>query len=147
MAFTYAGTPAASSREWVRWRVGDTDSTDPLQTDTEVDAAVSVYGSKFKAAAAGAKAIAAKYARKADMTMDQLSIKHSQKSEQYLALAAEIEASIGLDAGRVGSIAISRTDRETERDDTDRPEPAFTSGMFSEVVPLLNLDPSSSGST
>ncbi|MFA6044761.1 MAG: hypothetical protein WC718_07240 [Phycisphaerales bacterium] len=139
MAFTYTD-PGTSNRDWVRWRVGDTDSTDPLQTDAEVAAALATYGSKFKAAAAVARAIAAKFSRKADTTMDQFSVSHSQKAKAYLALADEIEAGVGLDAGRVGSIQITNADRDTERDDTERPSPAFASGMFSEVIPLMDMD-------
>lgn len=146
MSWTYTD-PGTSNRDWVRWRVGDTDTTDQLQTDAEIAAALATYGSKFKAAAAVARAIAAKYSRKADTTMDQLSISHSQKAKAYLALAGEIEAGVALDAGRVGSIQITQTDRETEREDTERPQPAFASGMFSEIIPLLGIDVGSSGST
>lgn len=147
MTWTYGGNPATSNRDWVRWRVGDTDTTDQLQTDEEITAALTVYGSKYKAAASVARAIAAKFSRKADTDMGQLSIRHSQKAKAYLELAAEIDASVGLDAGRVGSIAISRADRATEREDTDRPEPAFATGMFSEVIPMLDIDAYSTGST
>jgi len=143
MAFTYTD-PGTSSRDWIRWRVGDTDSTDPLQTDAEIAAALATYGSKFKAASAVARAIAAKFSRKADIGMDQLSISHSQKAKAYLALAGEIEAGVAQDAGCVGAIGISVADRDTERDDEDRPGPAFSSGMFSEVIPMMDMD---SGST
>ena len=146
MTWTYTD-PGTSNRDWIRWRVGDTDTTDQLQSDEEIAAALSTYGSKFKAAAAVARAIAAKYSRKADMTMDQLSVKHSQKAAAYLKLAAEIEAGVALDAGRVGSIQITNTDRQTEREDTERPQPAFASGMFSEVIPLMGIDVGSTGST
>jgi hypothetical protein len=132
--------PADNNRDWVRCRVGDTDSADPLQTDGEIAGALSTYGSKFKAAAAVARAIAAKFSRKADTKMDQLSISHSQKAEAYLALANEIEAGVALDAGCVGSIQITNAARDTERDDDERPGPAFASGMFSEVIPLMSMD-------
>jgi len=137
MTWTYTD-PGTSSRDWIRWRVGDTDTSDQLQTDEEIAAALGTYGSKFKAAAAVARAIAAKFSRKADMGMDQFSVRHSQKAAAYLALASDIEAGVALDAGRVASIAISETDRQTEMDDDDRPMPAFTSGMFSDVIPCMD---------
>jgi len=147
MTWTYTD-PGTSTRDWIRWRVGDTDTSDQLQTDEEIAAAVATYGSKFKAAAAVARAIAAKFSRKADMGMDQFSVRHSQKAQAYLKLAADIEAGVALDAGRVGSIAISVADRATEMDNDDRPEPAFTSGMFSEVIPMMDMDSySATGST
>jgi len=130
MTWTYGAAPATSNRDWVRLRVGDTDTTDQLLADSEVDGLLSVYTSKFKAAAACAKAIAARFSRKADTTMGQLSVSHSQKAAAYLVLAAEIEAGIGLDAGRVTSIAISVAARDTEEDDEDRPAPAFTMDTF-----------------
>jgi len=146
MTWTYTD-PGTSDRDWIRWRVGDTDTTDQLQSDEEIAAALATYGSKFKAAAAVARAIAAKYSRKADLTMDQLSVKHSQKAAAYLKLATEIEAGVALDAGRVSSIQITNTDWQAEREDDERPQPAFASGMFSEVIPLMGIDVGSTGST
>lgn len=141
MTWSYASTaPSATDKDWIRWRTGLTDSTDQLQTDEEISAALATYGSKFKAASATARAVAAKFSRRADTTMGQLRVMHSQKAEHYNALADAIEAGVALDAGRVASIAISRSDRETETDNTDRPDPSFTHRMFTDVERTLQID-------
>ena len=82
MSWSYAN-PSVSTRDWVRWMVGDTDSTDELLQDEEIDAAVSDEGNKYRAAATCARAIASKFSRQADKKVGPLSISASQKAERY----------------------------------------------------------------
>lgn len=131
MSWTYGGDPSANNRDFVRFEVGDTDTTDQLVTDEEIAGAVSLYGNKWKAAAAVAQAIAGKFARRVDSTMGKLKLAYSQRVKHYLELAKKLEAEAkkhGRAAPWAG--AVSKDEKQTEEDDTDRAEPAFAVRQF-----------------
>jgi hypothetical protein len=134
MANTYTGKPATSTRDFVRWRTGDTDASDWLQTDSEIDAALSIHGDKFQAAAAVADAIAAKFARRVDSTMGKLKLTLSQKVKQYRELAGAIrtEATISV-AAAPWMAAHSVSAKDGYEEDTDRVVPAFAVDMHDTV--------------
>ena len=131
MTWTYdVTTLSTDTTAQVRFLVGDTDSSDQLITDEEVDYAITEEGSTRSAAAMVADALAAEFARKADKQVGQLRIDLSQKAEAYAALAIRLRArSASLALPTMGGISISR--KETVEADTDRVEPAFFTGMMS----------------
>ena len=62
--------------------------------------------------------------------MGKLSIKHSQRAEQYANLADEIEnEGDSATSAAPWSASISRTRKQGYRDDSDRTLPAFARGM------------------
>ena len=77
----------------VRWLVGDTDLTDQLVLDEEVQAALDRYGSPERAAANIARAIGAKFARLFDKAAGDVRKSMSQKAENFRKLADELESS------------------------------------------------------
>ena len=117
-----------TARDWVRWRIGDTDSTDPLLTDEEIDAAVALEGNRYLAAALSAESIAAKFAREADKRVGPLAISASQKAQTYTKLAKRLRTEI---ATRVAPYAggISQDDIRTVESDTDRVPADFAVGF------------------
>lgn len=129
MAFTYSSDPAASDRDYVRFRVGDTDSTDQQLADAEVDAMLAEKGNKLTAAAFCARAIAAKYARLVTQAVGDLRMDYSDLAKQYNELAQQLssEASIAVATPYAGGISIA--DKESAEDDSDRVAPAFAVGM------------------
>lgn len=143
MTFTYNSSLISSSGlAFVRWRIQDTSTSDQLLQDDEITGAISVYGDKWAAAVASAKAIAFKYARRADMTMGKLSIKHSQKAKAFADLAAEIEEEAGLLVAAspwMGAESIGT--KQTYEEDTDRVLPFFTRDTF-DTPSLLPVSPS-----
>jgi len=131
MTWTYNSTLIASnSKDWIRWRVGDTSSGDQLQQNEEITAAVSEYGDKVLAAAGVADAISAAYARRVDSKMGKLDLKWSQMSERYAALADDLRIESGSAGIAPWSGAISIDAKQAEQEDTDRVKPSFARGMF-----------------
>lgn len=96
MTWTYGGDPSANTRDEVRFLIGDTDTTDQQVTDEEIAYLLTIYPAQtgypnFRAAAAAASSLAAKYAKSARKSVGALSIDHGQKHQQYLALATDLE--------------------------------------------------------
>lgn len=110
MAWTYSGDPSQSDLDMVRWLVGDTDKTDQLALDEEIDAALDRYGSPDRAAAHIARGIAAKFARLFDKAAGDVRKSLSQKAENYKNLADELDAS--------ASAAAASISRKTEQQST-----------------------------
>ncbi len=63
MSWSYDPAALEKSLNWVRFRVGDTDTNDQQVSDEEVSSLIALHDDKFEAAAAAASAISAKYAR------------------------------------------------------------------------------------
>ena len=147
MAWTYSGDPSDSDRDWVRFRVGDTDSTDPQLTDGEIDSLVSDEGSKEAAALAAVRAILAKYARLVDKSVGDLHLSYSQRQASYQALAERLERLYALRTAIPFAGGISISGKETLEDDTDRVAPFAKRGQFSQpgTDPDDGTDPSGSG--
>ena len=136
--WTYSGDPSANDRDQVRFLVGDTDTADQQVTDAEIAFALTQHANERLAAALIARAIAAKYARRADKSVGDLSISYSQLQEHYAALATDLESRGGLLAGIPYAGGISKDDAETVEDDTDRVEPMFTIGMHDHPEGVTN---------
>ncbi len=132
MNFTYNSSLINSNtKDWVRWRVGDTSTSDQLQHDEEISAAVSNFGNKYAGAAAVARAIAGKFAREPDSKMGQVAFSNSQKSQAFLALAKTIDleaASEGITGPWMGASSVAWKDSQEE--DEDRVQPSFARGQF-----------------
>lgn len=127
--FSYSFDPSESDRDWVRWRLGDTDCDDPLQYDEEIDAALASASSKYWAAKQCATAIVAKLSRKVDSRMGKLDLKLSQKYKQFSTLAAELEAEARRKLAAPWMAAHSRSRKDATERDSDRVDPAFAVGM------------------
>ncbi len=79
------------STEKVRLLIGDTDSSDQLLSDDQIDFFLTERGDNYVLAAAdAAEAVAAKFSSAYDFTTDEQSFKRSQVAAQFLALAAKL---------------------------------------------------------
>lgn len=90
MAFTYTGDPSASDRDAVRLLVGDTDPTEPLLTDGEIDWVIEVWKAKghpYFYASVCAEIIAARFARETTISSDGQTVSMSELQEKYYRLA------------------------------------------------------------
>lgn len=94
MAFTYSTDPAISDVDKVRFALQDTDATDPLLTDAEIQFAVDTSDGVDAAAATCAKAIAFKFARKANMALGTLRIDYNSRASLYSQLAGQLSRGI-----------------------------------------------------
>lgn len=103
MTWTYSGDPSSSVRDAVRFTVGDTDETEELVSDEEIDYLLTIHNGVGMAAVGAARAIAAKYSRKSDQSRAvgdlSLSQQYSQQSLNYHHLADHLLAiASGIDA-------------------------------------------------
>jgi hypothetical protein len=122
----------------VRLLVGDNDSTDYVLQDVDVvffleEAKDDIY----LAATMAAEAIAAKYARMVTNSQSDVHGNHSltrnysDRHKHYLDLAKRLETrrtKNRMETMSLGSVyagGISKTDKETRQENTDRPETAF----------------------
>ena len=69
MTFTYSGDPSTSTRNYVRFLLNDTDSTDALFSDEELTYVINEWGGDaYDAARECAEILIARFARLADST-------------------------------------------------------------------------------
>lgn len=131
MSWTYTGE-IVSTRDQVRFLIGDTIASDPQLTDQEVEYLLTTYVTVGKAAIAACRTLAAKYARYSDKWVGDLKILASQRVKHYLDLAKELEtspvgaATSGLCAPSAGGISVAA--KQEQEADTDRVAPFFTRG-------------------
>jgi hypothetical protein len=129
MTWSYSGNPASSSKDMVRFLIGDTVSTAQLMQDEEINAILTYQSNPIYAAAYCADAMCAKFAREADLSIGATSISASQKSKAYCALADRLRASGGSTDGTgipsvsmfVGGISVSGNSALAEDDDLVQP--------------------------
>lgn len=96
-----------SARDEFRLLIGDTDSTSPLFNDTEADYLLNRRNGNVLAAAADAcDALAVRFARDVDFTVDGTSVSRMRRSESYRALARAYRARAGAGGG-LASIPIT----------------------------------------
>lgn len=97
MTFTYTGDPAGSSRDKVRFLIQDNQSAHYHLSDEEIAWLLTEWEDVYRAAAAGADAIAGSYAHKADYTKSvgdlTLTETYSKQSERFSTLAAQLRRS------------------------------------------------------
>jgi hypothetical protein len=129
MAWTYVN-PTTGDRDKVRFLVGDTNDNDQLVTDEEIEWALETEN-VYNAAATVALSIALKFARQADKTVDDLSIKYSQKSKNYMDLARELRTRANKRSfARPYLGGTSKAQKDSDAEDTDLVQPFFKKGQF-----------------
>ena len=137
MSWTYDGSPgsdtATGRRDAVRLYIGDTDSTNPLVTDQEIEFALeSRSDNLYGASAELLRALASKYARRANTRFEGVSIDYGKIAAEFRAQALRAEAEALRNGGLGAPIAsgISISDMTSVDDDSDRVDSAFKRGQF-----------------
>ena len=131
MAWSYSD-PSASPKDAVRFLVGDTDTTDQLINDEEIEFLVDEFGDVYTAAGSVAESLAAKFAREVTHSGDGLSYSGNQLYQHYTDLAERLRR---LAARRRRSGAgpyvggISHRERELADADMDKIPTSFRSHM------------------
>lgn len=98
MSASYSGDPSSSPKDSLRFVLGDTDSTDMLLTDEELNYTLTKYTSEGRAAIASCKAIIAKLAKECDNKLGPAEVKASQRVSAYTVLLKELSKSCGMNA-------------------------------------------------
>ena len=141
MTFTYAGDPGASALASIRFLMGDTDTLDQLLSDEEINwVNLEVAGSAASTDAVYASAVrcllavASKFSRLADQSIGDYKVSLSQKAEAARAQAAVMSKELvaregGTPVPYAGGISID--DKDIDRENPDRVDPAFAVRQFS----------------
>ena len=94
MSWSYSGDPSDSNLDEVRFWLQDTDSTDQLLTDEEIEFVIAAYaesvGSNLFAAAVCAESVAAKFAREVNVSADNVSVSIQDLQQKYENLALSL---------------------------------------------------------
>lgn len=132
MTWTYTGDPCGSQLDAIRFAIGDTDSTDPLLTDEELNYLLKQSGGATQAAALSAcRRLLAKFARCVDTRTGDIDVKYSQRIE-HIKTQMEMIRQESVPTPYAGGIRVS--DIENVQDDEDRQGPQFAIGMFDNPV-------------
>ena len=128
---------AVSTKDQIRFLVGDTQSADPQLQDEEVLFAASQRSNIWGAAAICCFSLATYFARKADTTTGELRTLWSSLSRSYALRASQYETTATIRSGALpyaGGISIQ--DKINQENDTDRVPPQFNIGMDDNSIPV-----------
>lgn len=128
MTWSYGNNPSANEIDAVRLMIGDTidEECSRQLSDEEIQFYLDQWCNPTVAAAEACLALAAKYSRRADEKVGDVSVSYSQTAKQYLELAQSLKNRSNIYAGKVICGGISKSDKQTIESNGDRVEPAFT---------------------
>ena len=132
MAWTYSGDPATTSRDAVRFYVGDTDTNDQLLQDAEIDFLLTQKPKPLAAAAQAARAIASKMSGLVDEKFESIDNKFSQRAGAFHDLAGRLDREAKRTGGLGTPVAggIRETEVQAAHNDTNRVQSAFRRSQF-----------------
>lgn len=132
MTFTYDNSDISTDLAKVRLLIGDTNSSDQLLQDEEINYFLSVNDNVYSAAYLAANAIQSKFARMADTSIESVSVKYSQKASQYAALAKDLKSQAEeQDLVSPSVLGVSIDEMENQEADEDRVSNKFKMDRFS----------------
>lgn len=99
MAWTYTSNPADIPLDHVRFLIGDTDETEPLMQDEELNFLLSEHENTALAARKAGQIILGKLAREIDYTIGPESVKASQRFQQYRRYLKDMGLTVSEDSG------------------------------------------------
>lgn len=135
MSFSYDPT-LPTDLDKVRLALGDTDSTAPLLSNEEITAMLETYIGVLQTAAPLAESLAAKFARRVNISVDGLSKSYSDLSRNFALLAERLRARATDEAGGLGMPLISGVSiaaMTSVDDNTDRVPSQFKIGQFDDT--------------
>lgn len=145
MVWDYSGDPADSTKDAVRFLIGDTNHDAQLLSDEEIAWLLSQNADDVYVAAQRALTqLATRYSGKADKAVGDLKISYSQLSKQFAERASDVLAQAEQGGGLVATPyagGISRSDKQLDETNSDRVDPAFKRDLHddkgSSAVPWL----------
>jgi hypothetical protein len=125
----YTNDPRNSPTDQVRFIVGDTDNTDLVLSNEEIEYLLDTYNSPRRAAVYACEAIMAFYARQVDSEIDQIRIIASDRFDHYSKLSLRLRREAGLLMAVPYAGGILKLEREQDRKNKSLIQPIFTTGM------------------
>lgn len=146
MSFTYNPEVISTDLAKVRTIIFDTDSSDALLTDEQINYFLTVNSNVFAAAALAARTIQAQFARQADISIESVAKKFSQKSAQYAKLADNLDKQATQeDLVSPSNLGVSIEETDEQRAESDRRQEKFFVDKFSNppegTLPNNGADP------
>jgi hypothetical protein len=131
MTWSYTQNPTGRPLDRVRLYLGDTNPEAQLLQDEEISFLYNdASANALVAAARAADMLAARHASSVSRSIGRLSIDRGDRAESFRKLAADLWAQAGGRPENLNVIpyvgGISKDDKATTRDNTDRVRPAFT---------------------
>lgn len=131
MTWLYSGNPGYSPKDQVRFLIGDTDQSDPLLQDAEIEWVLSQYQfSPINAAIRCCEGIVAKFSRLANEAVGQVRIDFKQKAEGYLKMMVVLKMRLATEDAAPYAGGISISDKQQQVQNTDRVRPDFRKHMM-----------------
>lgn len=131
MTWSYTKNPSSSSKDMVRFKIGDTICSDQLLSDEEIMSILEEQSNPILASVICAQSLGGRYSRLADTTVGKTRISYSQKAKSYLELADKLEIQYKKSYKAVpycGGISIS--DKEIDENNPDLVKPKFRMDMM-----------------
>jgi hypothetical protein len=121
-----------TTKDEVRFLIGDTDTTDQQLSNEEVAYLLSEFGSPVLAAQQAAQALAAKFSRLVTKEVGDLRIEYSDRAKAYASMADALGGSTAAAVGNAQLYAggISIAEKEVDASDEDLVQPYFTTGLM-----------------
>lgn len=137
----YSGDPSISTKDAVRYRLGDTDASNWMLSDQEINYSLTIYPNPLRAAASCARTLSARYARRVSKRVGDLAINYSDMAKNFADLATVLDREADRQAAIPYIGGISQADVDAVESDTDRRSGGFRQG-FGDFAPDFN-DPDS----
>ena len=132
--------PSNSSRDAVRYHIGDTDVNDKQFSDGEIDYLLSNNSDDVGyASIEGVEYLIAKYSRFVDEKVGPLEVKNSQRVEGYEKLLETLKNRFESTKAPLYVGGIIKSDKDAAESLTDRVEPIFSKDMHKNVNKYPNL--------
>ena len=128
MTWSYSGNPSASTRDAVRFAIGDTLTADQQLTDEEIDYVLTFKSTVIGAAISCCDGLIARYSRLVTQGVGSISVSYSDRIRQYKELLARLRLRGPAAIPFAGGTTVSGKDLANE--DTDRDRPAFDLDSF-----------------
>ncbi len=128
MSWSYDPT-IPTDKDAVRLNIGDTDINDQLLQDEEIEHYLDEAASVLGASILCAEAIAGKFARGFNQRVGDLSADLSKRADAYWKLAEKYRKQLAIVSGAPLVPALSKSQKQSYREDTDRVQPNFAIGM------------------
>jgi hypothetical protein len=133
---------AKSPKDAVRLLIGDTDSTNPLMQDEEINYFLSKRPNTYGTAAECCRSLAVRFSSSATTAAGDTKIAYSDLAKAFAARATAFESqAANSGAGMPYAGGISQADKENQLEDPDRVTPQFALGDDDNFIPVAPTSP------
>ena len=123
MSFSF-NDDLSTDLDYVRFYIGDTDSSNYLVEDATITAILSTHSNPLNAAIVICRNLTAKYSSMASQSIGSVSVSYGDISKKYQSLVVELKAMLADQAG-IYAGGLSQAEKDTDADDDDLTQSTF----------------------